>query len=150
MKRQPQNQANGIDFFSVFRCYDTWEPKENMDCDDLLKEFEENWQKKKKYRFDQGETARDIVGLALTPDKKPLFLVMYMGSDNVELVPPHECNKKFPHLVIEFYESRQLAIDPDADETNNKSQNLPQAPAPAASSTGAAMEVEPPQQPIVL
>ncbi|ODN01573.1 Chromobox protein 3 [Orchesella cincta] len=100
--------------------YDTWEPKENMDCDDLLEEFEAEWNKQPKFRLDFGEQARELIGLAVMNDK-PQFLVMYKNSEQVELVPREIVNKYCPGLVIEYYENRQLAlldqsdnVDPDA------------------------------------
>ncbi|CAL8124067.1 unnamed protein product [Orchesella dallaii] len=95
--------------------FDTWEPKENMDCDDLLEEFEAEWTKHPKYRLDFGESAREVVGLAYLDDK-PHFIVMYKTSEEAELVPQHLVNKNCPSLVIEFYENRQLGLVGQADD----------------------------------
>lgn len=47
-----------------------------------------------------------------------MFLVLYIGSDDVELVPPKVCSKYCPNLVIEFYENRQIGLIEEEEFTS--------------------------------
>lgn len=69
---------------------------------------------------------------------KPRFLVLYKNSDDVELVPREECAKYCPHLVIEFYENRQLALghhEQDKEADTEDPEVTPEVAAPTTSSS---------------
>ena len=109
---------------------DTWEPVENLECDDKIKEFEKKRkasktgdkrkseaggkkEPKKKKRiekekvrgFDRGLTAERIIGATNEPGELA-FLIKWVGSDEACLVPAEEANEKIPQLVIKFYQER--------------------------------------------
>jgi len=110
--------------------YDTWEPVENLDCDELIEEFEKEWSEKQKRGFDRGLRADRIVSVfyekpstedgeaegdktadtsGFTP--KPTFaLVKWKDVPEADLVPLTECAEKIPQLLIKFYEDRRLGL----------------------------------------
>lgn len=109
----------------------TWEPKENVDCPELLKAFEDKLKAKKGVKrsgrgsvegepapkaphpeedvrtrgFDRGLQPEKIVG-ATDSSGELMFLVKWKGSDEADLVPARQCNVKCPQIVIQFYEER--------------------------------------------
>ena len=109
----------------------TWEPKENLDCEDLIRDFERKAKeksdkkaaekrkssgpggelKKKKADddrprgFDRGLDPERIIG-ATDSSGDLMFLIKWRGSDEADLVPAKEANVKCPQTVIKFYEER--------------------------------------------
>jgi len=108
----------------------TWEPKENLDCKELIEEFEKNRKEKsskkigekrkaavggdsKKRRdaddrprgFDRNLEPERIIG-ATDSSGELMFLIKWKGSDEADLVPAREANVKCPQTVIKFYEER--------------------------------------------
>ena len=108
----------------------TWEPKENLDCHDMIKEFEKNNAAKKTTdskrkapaaattstdkKRGEGEKPRGF-GRGLDPERiigatdssgELMFLIKWEGSDEADLVPSREANVKCPQTVIKFYEER--------------------------------------------
>jgi len=111
----------------------TWEPSENLDCQDLIEEFEKKRAaqkakkdadkrksaagsgsdaKKKKGNdddrprgFDRGLDPERIIG-ATDSSGELMFLIKWKGSDEADLVPSREANVKCPQTVIKFYEER--------------------------------------------
>lgn len=108
----------------------TWEPKENLDCKELIEEFEKNRKEKstkkigekrkaavggdlKKRRdaddrprgFDRNLDPERIIG-ATDSSGELMFLIKWKGSDEADLVPAREANVKCPQTVIKFYEER--------------------------------------------
>eukprot|EP00088_Acartia_fossae_P038017 TRINITY_DN3929_c0_g1_i2.p1 TRINITY_DN3929_c0_g1~~TRINITY_DN3929_c0_g1_i2.p1 ORF type:complete len:179 (+),score=58.71 TRINITY_DN3929_c0_g1_i2:62-538(+) len=107
----------------------TWEPKENLDCPELIDAFEmKNKSSKKpekrkapsstgsepKAKRKDGERPRGfdrcldperIIG-ATDSSGELMFLIKWKGSDEADLVPAREANVKCPQTVIKFYEER--------------------------------------------
>merc|ERR1712045_204914 len=105
----------------------TWEPKENLDCEDLMKAFEDKRKaeqakkkaagekrksgvldgKKKKSDDDRprGLDPERIIG-ATDSSGELMFLIKWKGSDEADLVPSRLANVKCPQTVIKFYEER--------------------------------------------
>merc|ERR1739838_845734 len=111
----------------------TWEPKENLDCKDLIETYEKKRKEKtdKKKEADKrksgagGDTASKkkkgdddqprgfdrtldperIIG-ATDSSGELMFLIKWKGSDEADLVPAREANVKCPQTVIKFYEER--------------------------------------------
>jgi len=114
----------------------TWEPKDNLDCPELINEFESNWKKKqneekKKKRSkddDEGGSSKKKKRVAEEEDNKPrgfdrglqperiigatdssgelMFLMKWKDSDEADLVPARQANIRCPQIVIAFYEER--------------------------------------------
>jgi len=111
----------------------TWEPKENLDCPDLIKAFEDKLKSKKDVKGKRGKSSGDGEGPAAkkphpSEDAKPrgfdrglqperiigatdtsgdlMFLIKWKGSDEADLVAARQANSKCPQVVIQFYEER--------------------------------------------
>jgi len=124
----------------------TWEPQENLDCKDLIEEYEkkrgEARAKKKeadkrkssaasgsdsKKRkgdddrprgFDRGLDPERIIG-ATDSSGELMFLIKWKGSDEADLVPSREANVKCPQTVIKFYEERLTWHTSSQDDDND-------------------------------
>lgn len=108
----------------------TWEPKENLDCPELIDAFEaargKSAKKPEKRKtvggavgepkakrkegerprgFDRGLDPERIIG-ATDSSGELMFLIKWKGSDEADLVPAREANVKCPQTVIKFYEER--------------------------------------------
>ena len=107
----------------------TRKPKENLDCHDLIKEFEKNYAAKKttdakrkgpaaasttadKKKREDAEKPRGF-GRGLDPERiigatdssgELMFLIKWKGSDEADFVPSREANVKCPQTVIKFFE----------------------------------------------
>ena len=101
----------------------TWEPKENLDCEDLMKAYEDKRKakqaekksagekrksgvldgKKKKSDddrprgFDRGLQAERIIG-ATDSSGELMFLIKWKGSDEADLVAARQANMKCPQV----------------------------------------------------
>lgn len=108
----------------------TWEPEENLDCPDLIAEFQENRKKAVEKRkqpvvppspsdsekakkkkddkirgFERGLEPEKILG-ATDSSGELTFLIKWKGSEEADLVPARIANIKCPQTVIKFYEER--------------------------------------------
>ena len=107
----------------------TWEPKENLDCPELIDEFERNYAAKKPVKsekrksmaggepkakrpagerprgFDRGLDPERIIG-ATDSSGELMFLIKWKGSDEADLVAARQAFMKCPQVVIQFYEER--------------------------------------------
>ncbi|XP_062130391.1 chromobox protein homolog 1-like [Drosophila sulfurigaster albostrigata] len=129
---------NGItEYFLKWKGYprskNTWEPVDNLFCNDLVAEFEMSEKKKaqsynrlksvssggdskavirlkrlaneknKKFGFDRGLEALKIIG-ATDSSGELMFLMSWKNTDKLELVPATLANLMCPQIVIDFYE----------------------------------------------
>lgn len=110
----------------------TWEPEENLDCPDLIGEYEDKAKKKKEEKkrkqadeegsskkkkkvaeeednkprgFDRGLQPERIIG-ATDSGGELMFLMKWKDSDEADLVPARQANIRCPQIVIAFYEER--------------------------------------------
>lgn len=112
----------------------TWEPEDNLDCEELIREFEDKLTKKKKEKeekkrkhaaddehakkkkkleeddskprgFDRGLQPEKIIG-ATDSSGELMFLMKWTDSDEADLVPARQANIRCPQIVIAFYEER--------------------------------------------
>jgi len=134
-----KRSRNGkIEYFLSWKGFgpeeNTWEPKENLDCPDLIKSFEDKLKQKKDLGkgkrsstkgseegppakkkhpeedarprgFDRGLQPERIIG-ATDSSGELMFLIKWKGSDEADLVPARQANVKCPQVVIQFYEER--------------------------------------------
>jgi len=129
-----KRSRNGkIEYFLSWKGFgpdeNTWEPRENLDCPDLIKTFEDSKKKtdkakksapkstddaaKKKHPaedgrprgFERGLQPERIIG-ATDSSGELMFLIKWKGSDEADLVPARQANMKCPQVVIQFYEER--------------------------------------------
>merc|ERR1712020_147403 len=123
----------------------TWEPRENLDCEDLIEAFEkkrkEKSEKKKAEKRKSGATSSDAsskkkkgdeekprgFNRSLDPERiigatdssgELMFLIKWKGSDEADLVPAREANVKCPQTVIKFYEERLTWHTSSQDDDN--------------------------------
>jgi len=119
----------------------TWEPEENLDCPDLISEFErvrtqskkaaaatvekEEPPKKKKKEdekprgFDRGLEPERILG-ATDSSGDLTFLIKWKGTDEADLVPARIANVRCPQTVIKFYEERLTWQTSHKSDNENK------------------------------
>lgn len=142
---------NRVEYLLKWKGYDeednTWEPEENLDCPQLIADFEENRRKKEKKRslpqeekkedkrpskkkaaedenrprgFDRGLEPEKVIG-ATDSSGELMFLMKWKSSDEADLVPARQANVKCPQIVIQFYEERLTWHSSSAgDDTENK------------------------------
>lgn len=114
----------------------TWEPEENLDCPDLITEFEDARKKKEQIKKEDrkrkagtpAEDKKPAKKKQTDEDKKPqgfdrgleaeriigatdssgelMFLMKWKGTDEADLVPAKKANIACPQVVIQFYEER--------------------------------------------
>ena len=124
----------------------TWEPKENLDCEDLIEAFEKkrkekNDKKKEAEKRKPGPAGESATKKKKSDDEKPrgfernldperiigatdssgelMFLIKWKGSDEADLVPAREANVKCPQTVIKFYEERLTWHTSSQDDDND-------------------------------
>ncbi|KAF6031098.1 hypothetical protein EB796_005395 [Bugula neritina] len=124
----------------------TWEPEENLDCSELIAEFEEKRKKqeeekrksksskskveepkKKKQKTcpeSEEKTSRGF-NRGLHPEKiigatdsggQLMFLMKWKDCEEADLVPAKQANVRCPQVVIAFYEERLTWHTPDEDK----------------------------------
>ena len=121
----------------------TWEPKDNLNCPELIEEFEREQERKssrsdsvsgksgekrsasstsssaKKSKsdgpkgFDRGLDPEKIIGATDTSGQL-MFLIRWKGSTDADLVPAEIANQRIPQTVISFYEERLTWHQKDA------------------------------------
>lgn len=119
----------------------TWEPVENLDCPELIEEFEaklaENNSPKRKLEHDTSNKKKKIIDIqekdvqprgferGLVPEKilgatdskgELMFLMKWKNSDEADLVPSRIANMKCPQVVIKFYEERLMWHNTNGDD----------------------------------
>lgn len=113
----------------------TWEPEDNLDCQELIAAFHDRIKKKKEEKkrkstaeeeqqgsskkkkrvaeeedkaprgFDRGLTPERIIG-ATDSGGELMFLMKWKDSDEADLVPARQANVRCAQIVIAFYEER--------------------------------------------
>lgn len=125
----------------------TWEPELNLDCPDLIADYEERRKEKeeKKKRkqkdadedagskkkkkvaeeednkprgFDRGLQPERIIG-ATDSSGELMFLMKWKDSDEADLVPARQANIRCPQIVIAFYEERLTWHSHDDDDNKD-------------------------------
>ena len=133
------SKSGKTEYFLKWKGYgdedNTWEPKENVSCKDMIADFEKKLKEKKttpaakrksdspknikseekkakkednssRVRgFDRGLEVERILG-ATDSSGDLMFLLKWKGSDEADLVPAKEANLKCAQSVIKFYEER--------------------------------------------
>nr|ACO15651.1 Chromobox protein homolog 1 [Caligus clemensi] len=116
----------------------SWEPKENLDCDALIESFEKPRKSSKKDKsssvvskkeprksskedcprgFDRNLDPDRIIGASIYSDEL-MFLIKWKDTDTADLVPARVANLRCPQTVIKFYEERLTWITPDQEDQN--------------------------------
>ncbi|KAG8269025.1 chromobox protein homolog 3-like [Homalodisca vitripennis] len=126
----------------------SWEPEHNLNCPDLIKDFEDERKKKKKtvvrkYNISNPVAKQKRVSVgSKTPDEvkqgferglepemivaatysgeEMMFLMKWKRSRRADLVTAEEAKLICPHLVIKFYEDRQIWHTSAIDECSEQ------------------------------
>lgn len=141
-------KSGKVEYFLKWRGFsdadNTWEPVENLDCPELIEEFEaklmENSSPKRKIDHEQISNKKKKISSIdthekdaqprgfernLVPEKilgatdskgELMFLMKWKNSDEADLVPSRIANLKCPQVVIRFYEERLMWHNSDYDE----------------------------------
>jgi len=125
---------NGVtEYLLKWRNFDesenSWEPEANLDCPDLIADFESHQKPVEKEKessgtpkdeppakkrakgdekpkgFDRGLDHEKIIG-ATDASGELTFLIKWKGTEEADLVPARIANVKCPQVVIKFYEER--------------------------------------------
>ena len=105
--------VNGkVEYLLKWKGY-SWEPKENLDCPDLIAQCEElavdedtaGNEEKQPNGFDRRLEPESIKG-ATDSFGELHFLMKWKGINEADLVTAREANHRCPHIVIKFYEER--------------------------------------------
>ncbi|XP_035222283.1 chromobox protein homolog 3-like isoform X2 [Stegodyphus dumicola] len=140
--------TNKTEYYLKWKGYpeddNTWEPVENLDCPDMIREFEEEWKRKKELKekkrklngsetsdtppskkhsteekrprgFARGFEPDRIIGATET-NGELLFLIKWKECDEADLVTAKDANKICPQVVIKFYEERLTWHTGNSDE----------------------------------
>lgn len=126
----------------------TWEPHLNLDCPELIDDFENKVKKKKEEKKRKSQAAEEEGGskkkkkVAEEEDNKPrgfdrglqperiigatdsggelMFLMKWKDSDEADLVPARQANIRCPQIVIAFYEERLTWHTHNDNDDENK------------------------------
>jgi len=129
--------GNKVEYFLKWKGYpdseNTWEPEENLDCPEMISEFEIKYNKEKtetdkKRKLNGAEGASEVPAKKKAEDDRPrgfdrglkpdkiigatdssgdlMFLIKWKGCDEADLVSSKIANLKCPQIVIKFYEER--------------------------------------------
>ncbi|XP_067932454.1 chromobox protein homolog 1-like [Watersipora subatra] len=122
----------------------TWEPEDNLDCSELIAEYEEKRRreeekkksrskpkveepKKKKQKtgpeteektsrgFNRGLQPEKIIG-ATDSGGQLMFLMKWKDCEEADLVPAKQANVRCPQVVIAFYEERLTWHTPEEEK----------------------------------
>ncbi|CAG0890861.1 unnamed protein product [Darwinula stevensoni] len=131
-------KSGKVEYLLKWRGYpdedNTWEPEENLACQELIKAFnaardddkksttstehkKEDVKKKSNAAeddvprgFDRGLEPEKIIG-ATDAGGELMFLMQWKGAEEHDLVPAKLANVRCPQLVIKFYEGRLIWHD---------------------------------------
>uniref|UniRef100_F1LGM1 Chromobox protein 3 n=1 Tax=Ascaris suum TaxID=6253 RepID=F1LGM1_ASCSU len=91
-----------------------WEPKNNLDCPELIQAFETRRRIKSRKNklfendtcngFERGLEPEGILGAMRSENGEVTMLIKWKGREEAELVPAKLANEQCPQLVIQFHE----------------------------------------------
>uniref|UniRef100_A0A6M2DFS2 Putative heterochromatin protein 1-beta n=1 Tax=Xenopsylla cheopis TaxID=163159 RepID=A0A6M2DFS2_XENCH len=86
--------------------YNSWEPKENVMCPDLIKAFEATWSEEVENKSDKPAKLEPekIIGVSKSGGSL-MYLLKWKSVAEADLVSSKQAKAKIPELVIDFYES---------------------------------------------
>eukprot|EP00029_Vermamoeba_vermiformis_P004421 TRINITY_DN14960_c0_g1_i1.p1 TRINITY_DN14960_c0_g1~~TRINITY_DN14960_c0_g1_i1.p1 ORF type:complete len:215 (+),score=47.09 TRINITY_DN14960_c0_g1_i1:713-1357(+) len=119
--------------------FNTWEDEDRLNCPDLLAEYENKEDRKRKEKmikqkekikkeekrelesllepdknvkvgFEHGDTVQELIGARMI-DGQLMFYVRWKGKNICTYVPAPTINSKAPQIVIKFYETRLRFTD---------------------------------------
>lgn len=78
----------------------TWEPKDNLNCDKLIENYE------KTIGYHRNLPLKKILCADKTLSGELLHLVAFEGCDSPDIVYAKESNELYPQEVIKFYQEK--------------------------------------------
>lgn len=98
-----------VQYFIKWKGYDddhnSWEPVENIDCVQLIKQYEEAAARKREQSKQPAKVVDKILG-ATDESGSMCFIVKWKGIAQAEFIESKDANILFPQDVIKFYEER--------------------------------------------
>ncbi|KAG5680615.1 hypothetical protein PVAND_010109 [Polypedilum vanderplanki] len=95
-----------IEYFLKWRNYsdddNTWEPIENLNCPDLIEDYEKNMnEKKRKVVFENGMIPEKIVNVTNT-GKNIKYMIKFKDTEKCSIIPSAEVRQICPELLVDF------------------------------------------------
>nr|CAD2130152.1 unnamed protein product [Meloidogyne enterolobii] len=81
----------------------SWETEENLNCPELIEKF--NCFQKRMLNAKPLGPVKEIIGSA-SCDNEIFYCVQYAGTDYSEFLPSRIVSKRWPLLVVDFFEKR--------------------------------------------
>ncbi|KAL9899419.1 chromobox protein homolog 3-like isoform 1-T3 [Glossina fuscipes fuscipes] len=98
----------------------TWEPVENLNCPDLVADFEETAFENEFLAETEAESKQvleplKILGVTLI-QKRLIFLMQWKDEEGLSFLSAAEAYSKYPQIVIKFYEERVVWNSDEEDD----------------------------------
>uniref|UniRef100_A0A1B0BSX4 Chromo domain-containing protein n=1 Tax=Glossina palpalis gambiensis TaxID=67801 RepID=A0A1B0BSX4_9MUSC len=98
----------------------TWEPVENLNCPDLVADFEETAFENEFLDETEAESKQvleplKILGVTLI-QKRLIFLMQWKDEEGLSFLSAAEAYSKYPEIVIKFYEERVVWNSDEEDD----------------------------------
>ncbi|KAI9579164.1 hypothetical protein GQX74_014781 [Glossina fuscipes] len=98
----------------------TWEPVENLNCPDLVADFEETAFENEFLDETEAESKQvleplKILGVTLI-QKRLIFLMQWKDEEGLSFLSAAEAYSKYPQIVIKFYEERVVWNSDEEDD----------------------------------
>ena len=102
-----------VEYFLKWKGYsdsvNSWEPNENLNCEELIKQFESIKKNKPSTSIDfesSEESEQKVAQKVVAVDKlhdQIIYYVKFQGIEEPEAIKSNKATKLYPQLILEFY-----------------------------------------------